>query len=139
MAKTGETQESLARKIGVSSSTVSRWQNGSKPHKTKAHQLAGILQVTTSWLLTGEGEREPVNKETVERLFGPTRPDSKISDTGLNAHEIWREAFLDLAKINQVNVATGIDILARLQPPGYGPALQGLSALNLKNQSKESH
>lgn len=69
MNESDETQASLGSKLGVSGSTVSRWQSGSMPHKSKKHALASALGVTTSWLLEGKGEREPINKGAVTQIL----------------------------------------------------------------------
>ncbi len=50
-------QKSLARKIGVASKTLDAWENDlSEPRANRLQMLAGILNVSISWLLTGEGE-----------------------------------------------------------------------------------
>ncbi len=51
------TQKSLARKIGVATKTLDAWENDlSEPRANRLQMLAGILNVSISWLLTGEGE-----------------------------------------------------------------------------------
>ena len=50
-------QKSLARKIGVASKPLDAWENDlSEPRANRLQMLAGILNVSISWLLTGEGE-----------------------------------------------------------------------------------
>ena len=50
-------QKSLARKIGVATKTLDAWENDlSEPRANRLQMLAGILNVSISWLLTGEGE-----------------------------------------------------------------------------------
>ena len=53
----GMTQAELARRLGVKKSTIGDWENDlSEPRANRLQMLAGILNVSISWLLTGEGE-----------------------------------------------------------------------------------
>jgi transcriptional regulator with XRE-family HTH domain len=47
----------LGRRIGVATKTIEAWENDiSEPRANKLQMLAGILNVSIPWLLTGEGE-----------------------------------------------------------------------------------
>ena len=50
----GISQEYLARAIGVSKNTVTRWEHGSAPAAERALVLAKALGVSIEWLVTGE-------------------------------------------------------------------------------------
>ena len=51
------TQEGLARRLGVKLSTIQNWENDhSDPRANKLHMMAGMLNVSIRWLLTGEGD-----------------------------------------------------------------------------------
>lgn len=53
----GLSQEDLARKLGVKLKTVSGWENDlNEPRANKVQMLAGVLNVSIMWLLTGEGD-----------------------------------------------------------------------------------
>ena len=53
----GLTQETLAGKIGVKPSVIVGWENDIKePRANRLQMLSGILSVSLSWLLTGQGE-----------------------------------------------------------------------------------
>jgi len=53
----GLTQEALAGKIGVKPSVIVGWENDLKePRANRLQMLSGILSVSLSWLLTGQGE-----------------------------------------------------------------------------------
>ena len=53
----GMTQAQLARRLGVKKSTLSGWeQDLSEPRANKLSVMAGLLNVSIMWLLTGEGD-----------------------------------------------------------------------------------
>lgn len=53
----GMTGSQLARRLGVKKSTVSDWENDlSEPRANRLAMMAGVLNVSIIWLLTGEGE-----------------------------------------------------------------------------------
>ncbi|ABF64466.1 helix-turn-helix transcriptional regulator [Rhodobacteraceae bacterium R_SAG7] len=63
----GMTQGQLARRMGVKKSTLIGWeQDLSEPRANKLSTLSGILNVSMSWLLTGEGdELSAPNEDTL--------------------------------------------------------------------------
>ena len=53
----GMTQALFARRLGVRLSTVEGWEGDqSEPRANKLQMMAGLLNVSIIWLLTGEGE-----------------------------------------------------------------------------------
>ena len=53
----GLTEELFARKLGVKLKTVRGWeQDLNEPRANKLQMMAGMLNVSMMWLLTGEGE-----------------------------------------------------------------------------------
>lgn len=53
----GMTQAQLARRLGIKKATLTGWeQDLSEPRANKLTMMAGVLNVSMSWLLTGEGE-----------------------------------------------------------------------------------
>lgn len=51
------TQAQLARRLGVKKATLVAWeQDMSEPRANKLSMLAGLLNVSIMWLLTGEGD-----------------------------------------------------------------------------------
>lgn len=53
----GHTQEGLARELGVSLSNVRNWElRGTMPRSETVSEIAGTLDVSVSWLLTGKDD-----------------------------------------------------------------------------------
>ncbi len=64
----GLSQAELARKLGVKLKTIQGWENDtSEPRANKLQMVAGLLNVSIRWLLTGEGEgvSEPATSEEI--------------------------------------------------------------------------
>jgi len=56
----GLSQGQLARHLGLRSQTIKNWEaDRSEPRANKLQTLAGILNVSMGWLLTGEGAGGP--------------------------------------------------------------------------------
>jgi len=70
----GATQKTLARRMGIALKTLEGWENDLRePRANKLQLLSGILDVSMSWLLTGEGQGvsqgpEPEIAEVTELL-----------------------------------------------------------------------
>ena len=55
------TQEQLARRLGLRTPTIENWESDrSEPRANRLQMLAGFLNVSMGWLLTGEGEGGPM-------------------------------------------------------------------------------
>ena len=53
----GLSQEDLSRRLGVKLKTIRAWEEDlAEPRANKLQMLAGLLNVSIRWLLTGEGE-----------------------------------------------------------------------------------
>ncbi|MBT5263287.1 MAG: helix-turn-helix domain-containing protein [Rhodospirillaceae bacterium] len=53
--QTDLTTAQLARRLGVQSKTMAAWENGnSEPRSNRLVNLAGVLNVSALWLLTGQ-------------------------------------------------------------------------------------
>ncbi|GGG73665.1 transcriptional regulator [Salipiger pallidus] len=53
----GMDQEKLARRLGVKLKTLQAWENDiSEPRANRLQMIAGLLNVSLVWLLTGEGD-----------------------------------------------------------------------------------
>ncbi len=65
----GMTQAQLARRLGVRKATLTGWEDDlSEPRANKLHAVAGVLNVSIMWLLTGEGDgvSEPDDDAIIE-------------------------------------------------------------------------
>ena len=59
-------QKSLAKKLGVATRTLDAWENDlSEPRANRLQMLAGVLNVSIPWLLTGEGDGLDAPEATV--------------------------------------------------------------------------
>ncbi|CUH44191.1 MULTISPECIES: helix-turn-helix domain-containing protein [Ruegeria] len=53
----GMTQAQMARRLGVKKTTIAAWENDlSEPRANRLSMMAGMVNVSIMWLLTGEGE-----------------------------------------------------------------------------------
>ncbi len=53
----GMTQAELARRLGVKKTTIVDWENDlSEPRANRLSMMAGLVNVSIMWLLTGEGD-----------------------------------------------------------------------------------
>jgi len=61
----GLTQQQLARRLGLRVQTIRNWESDrSEPRANKLQMLAGFLNVSMIWLMTGEGEGGPQGSQT---------------------------------------------------------------------------
>ena len=57
----GMSQSQLARRLGVKKETLVGWEEDtSEPRANKLSMMAGLLNVSITWLLTGEGDGTPI-------------------------------------------------------------------------------
>ncbi len=67
-AAKGLTVESLAEKLGVDARTVEAWENDADaPRANRIQMLAGLLNVSIVWLISGEGNGTTYVAETYQR------------------------------------------------------------------------
>ena len=55
--KTGMNQKDLTKRLGIKISTLRSWEEDwAEPRANKLQMLSGLLNVSLTWLLTGEGD-----------------------------------------------------------------------------------
>ena len=53
----GLSQKALAKKLGIGLKTLEGWENDvAEPRANKLQMLAGVLNVSLTWILTGDGQ-----------------------------------------------------------------------------------
>jgi len=65
----GLKQDELAKRLGVKTVTLQAWEQDTKePRANRLQMLAGMLNISLSWLLTGQGEGPdgPLDEEPLE-------------------------------------------------------------------------
>lgn len=86
--KSGLSQAKLGEMVGVSQSAIQYIENGRNQSSTKIFELAEALKVSPQWLLTGEGEMRPHEKESVAKLTPIIEIDPWDDCTPLGDHEV---------------------------------------------------
>lgn len=67
--QTGLSQSDLAKRLGVKMGVLQAWEQDLKePRANRLQMLSGMLNISLSWLLTGEGEgpEGPLDEEPIE-------------------------------------------------------------------------
>lgn len=87
----GLTQNELAARLGIKISTLRGWENDTaEPRANKLQMLAGVLNVSMRWLLTGEGEGvESPDVDTVDKdltLLLAEMRKARVEAAGLAEH-----------------------------------------------------
>jgi transcriptional regulator with XRE-family HTH domain len=86
----GLSQEDLARKLGVKEKTIHAWEDDlSEPRANRLQMLAGLLNVSLMWLLTGKGEGVAPPEEVAPV---PEDLDALLTDLRLMRAETGRMA-----------------------------------------------
>lgn len=76
----GLTQEEFARRLGVKLKTVQGWEDDAlEPRANKLQMLAGMLNVSIRWLLTGEGEGLDGPPETAQPAPGAAQALAELA------------------------------------------------------------
>lgn len=88
-----KTTADLARFAEVGWSTAKQWMSGTTPRKHSLDSLASHLGVTSTWLATGEGDREPVNAKAIKRLKEGfvSEPESRFNDGHSHFEDVLRQ------------------------------------------------
>ena len=95
----GLTQDQLARRLGLRVQTVRNWETDrSEPRANRVQMLAGFLNVSMVWLLTGEG-------------YGGPADDASLNP---EAHAGVTEALVEMRELRLLQTQVA-DRMARLE------------------------
>lgn len=86
---TGMTQAQLARRLGVKKVTLVGWEGDlSEPRANRLSMMAGILNVSIMWLLTGEGDgtNAPADEVVAAPDFGEILAELREIRTAMRAN-----------------------------------------------------
>ena len=78
----GQKQTEISKKLGVSQSTISLWTKAKRlPDMENAIEISVLLDVCVEWLLTGRGEKHPIEQgktmpKELQHLFQKWLSDS---------------------------------------------------------------
>lgn len=119
------TQLTLAKKLGVSRVSVTKWENGTtKPDGENLHQLALSLQVTPEWILYGEGEMAEVDDTKVTPFLKAPVAVPVISAVQAG---MWTETYAS-SRLNDVIFWT--QTTANVSDEAFGLEVRGESMTN---------
>jgi transcriptional regulator with XRE-family HTH domain len=84
------TQGDLARTVGVNRNTVSRWENGAMvpSDPTVLASLAGALEVSVEWLISGDPAAAPEGKAELHESYGRRYLDPATAELPERARSI---------------------------------------------------
>lgn len=86
----GLSQKGLAKRLGVKARTITAWENDtSEPRANRLQMVAGLLNVSLMWLLTGEGDgvdppgsEPPLSHDARSTLLELRELRAEIDDAG---------------------------------------------------------
>lgn len=92
----GMTSQQLAERIGVKNRTVDAWENNSRePRANKVQMLAGLLNVSMMWLMSGQGNG------TFDVVENYDRPEG-VNDTLTEMRELKRSLLKAVDRIEEL-------------------------------------
>nr|EIP1106928.1 helix-turn-helix domain-containing protein [Citrobacter freundii] len=118
------TQLALAKKLGVSRVSVTKWENGTtKPDGENLHQLAQALSTTPEWILYGSGDDAIDDTRVVPFLKPPVAvPIISAVQAGL-----WTESY---ACSRLTDVISWTQTTANVSDEAFGLVVRGESMTN---------
>ncbi|KAB7701494.1 helix-turn-helix domain-containing protein [Plesiomonas shigelloides] len=120
----GMKQAELAKMLGVSRVSVTKWETGvTKPDGENLHQLAIALSTTPEWLLYGSGE--PLNDDTVLKPI--TRPPTAIPVISAVQAGTWTDTH---AAARLSDVISWSYTTVKVSPEAFGLVVRGESMTN---------
>ncbi|AGN83585.1 S24 family peptidase [Enterobacter sp. R4-368] len=118
------TQQSLAKRLGVSRVSVTKWESGTtKPDGENLHQLALALGTTPEWLLYGQGDN--VTDDT--KLVPFVKPTTAVPIISAVQAGLWTDSY---AAARLSDVITWTQTTADVSAEVFGLVVRGESMTN---------
>lgn len=118
------TQQSLAKRLGVSRVSVTKWESGTtKPDGENLHQLALALGTTPEWLLYGQGDN--VTDDT--KLVPFVKPTTAVPIISAVQAGLWTDSY---AAARLSDVITWTQTTADVSDEVFGLVVRGESMTN---------
>lgn len=118
------TQQSLAKRLGVSRVSVTKWEGGTtKPDGENLHQLALALATTPEWLLYGQGDN--VTDDT--KLVPFIKPPIAVPIISAVQAGLWTDSY---AAARLSDVITWTQTTADVSDQVFGLVVRGESMTN---------
>lgn len=118
------TQQSLAKRLGVSRVSVTKWESGTtKPDGENLHQLALALGTTPEWLLYGQGDN--VTDDT--KLVPFIKPATAVPIISAVQAGLWTDSY---AAARLSDVITWTQTTADVSDEVFGLVVRGESMTN---------
>jgi len=127
----GMTQETLAKKIGITRSAITHYLAGRRvPSLSQFSRLAEILEANPSWLQFGSPDEKPADK--ISRLMASLHPVPILS---------WEEAanFTSLSEVNLTRMTEWVPNYFTHKKNIYGLKIKGDAMISPNGQSKSFH
>ena len=97
--KSNLSQQDLAKRLGVKNSTIKSWENdNSEPRANRLSMLAGLLNVSITWLISAEGSGIEDSGKSLEVPDDLQQPLKELKALRINLIKI-------VAKINSIENA----------------------------------
>jgi len=118
------TQQTLAKQLGVSRVSVTKWENGTtRPDGENLHQLAQFLGTTPEWLLYGQGEDAGDDTKVIPFI----RPPKAVPIISGVQAGLWTESY---AAARLSDVITWTQTTADVSDEVFGLVVRGESMTN---------
>ncbi|MFV4846612.1 LexA family protein [Edwardsiella tarda] len=124
----GITQQALAKRLGVSRVSVTKWESGTtKPDGENLHQLASILQVATEWILYGSSSAAPDEIKDDTRVIPYLKPPVAVPIISAVQAGVWTETY---ASSRRSDVISWTQTTANVSDEVFGLVVRGESMTN---------
>ncbi|ELV7529356.1 helix-turn-helix domain-containing protein [Edwardsiella ictaluri] len=122
------TQQALAKRLGVSRVSVTKWENGTtKPDGENLHQLSATLQVAPEWILYGSNSARPDEIKDDTRVIPYLKPPVAVPIISAVQAGTWTETY---ASSGHSDIITWTQTTANVSDEVFGLVVRGESMTN---------